>query len=285
MMSEPLVSVVIPVFNGLPYLVQAVDSVLAQTHPDIELVLVDGGSTDGSREWVQGFTSDRVTVLRDALPAGTPAAGTWTRASELATGAYVKLLCQDDLIYPTALADQIADLQAHASAAMATAQRDMVSASGKVLFRARGCAGLPSGLVSGVHALEIGARQGANIFGEPLAVLFRREAMQAELPWDDTHPFLLDMFFYAKVLRHSDLVVRKESIGAFRISTSSWSTRLAQRQRAQFIAWQQHVEREIAPQPWYRIAQARINNEKTTWLRRGAYAWLRRRGDLTAPRT
>ena len=114
------------------------------------------------------------------------------------------------------------------------------------------------------------------------AVLFRRDEMRAALPWDDEHPFLLDMFFYAKVLQHHDLVVRKESIGAFRISTSSWSTRLASKQKGQFIAWQEHVERDICPQPWYRIAQARLNNEKTTLLRRGAYAWLRRKGDLSA---
>jgi len=280
-MDTPLVSVVMPVFNGLPYLIDSVASVTGQDYPEIELVLVDGGSSDGSRAWVEDV--EHPYVVKDYLPKGTPAAGTWTRASELASGEFVKLLCQDDLIYPGALAKQVADLQAHPSAGMAIVQRDMVSASGRVLFHGRGCAGLPVGLVDGVHSLEVGARQGANIFGEPLAVMFRREAMREALPWDDEHPFLLDMFFYAKVLQRHDLVVRKESLGAFRISTSSWSTRLAAKQREQFRAWQQHVERDIAPQPWYRVAQARINNEKTTWLRRGAYAWLRRKGDLSAP--
>lgn len=278
-MRTALVSVVVPVFDGLAYLPQTVDSVLAQDHPAVELVLVDGGSTDGSLEWIRSLDHPRLVV--DALAPGTPAARTWTRASELATGEYVKLLCQDDLIHPTTLRVQAADLDANPTAGMAIGQRDVISASGRVISRARGCAGLRAGLVDGVHALEVGARQGANVFGEPLAVLFRRTAMQAALPWDDTHPFLLDMFFYAKVLQHHDLVVRRESVGAFRVSSSSWSTRLAGQQRAQFRAWQEHVERDIAPQPWYRIAQARANNEKTTWLRRAAYAWLRQRGDLT----
>jgi Glycosyl transferase family 2 len=278
-MNQPTVSVVIPVFNGLPYLIATVESVLGQTYTDIELVLVDGGSSDGSREWVEAF--EHPNVVKDFLPAGTPAAGTWTRASELATGDHVKLLCQDDLIYPLALERQVADLEANPTAGMAIAQRDMVSASGKVLFHGRGCAGLKEGLVDGRHSLEVGAWQGANIFGEPLAVLFRRKPMQTALPWNDEYPFLLDMFFYAKVLQHHDLVVRKESIGAFRISTSSWSTRLAGKQKEQFIAWQRHIERDVRPQPWFRVAQARLNNEKTTLLRRGAYAWLRRRGDLS----
>ena len=207
-MSARSVSVVIPVFNGLRYLPETVASVQAQTHPDIEIVLVDGGSTDGSREWVEAFEHPR--VVKDYLPAGTPAAGTWTRASELASSEYVKLLCQDDLIYPRAVELQVADLDASANAGMAIVQRDMISASGKVLYRGRGCAGLANGTIDGRRALAIGSRKGANVFGEPLAVLFRREAMMAALPWEDSQPFLLDMFFYAKVLASSDLVVRKE---------------------------------------------------------------------------
>lgn len=270
-----------PVFNGLPFLTESVDSILKQTLPVSEIVLVDGGSQDGSREWIEEL--DLPNVVRDYLPPGTPAAQTWTRASELASGDFVKLLCQDDLIYPHAMAQQVADLIAYPDAGMSFAQRDIISATGKVLFRGRGCAGLRAGEVDGVHALEVAARQGANIFGEPLAVLFRREALAESLPWEDQHPFLLDMFFYAKILERHPAVVRRESVGAFRISSSSWSTRLAEKHRHQFRVWQQHVERNIAPQPWYRIAQARQNNEKTTWLRRGAYAWLRRKGDLTAP--
>lgn len=273
MSNTPLVSVVIPIFNGLPYLIEAVDTVLAQTYSNIELVLVDGGSSDGSREWVEAFEHPR--VIKDYLPKGTPAASTWTRASELATGDYVKLLCQDDLLHPNAIELQVADLEAHPSAGLAIAQRDIIDAHGKVLSRARGCAGLKPGLVNGVHALEVGAWKGTNIFGEPVAVLFRTTNMRAALPWIDEQPFLLDMFFYAKILKNSDAVVRLESIGAFRISSSSWSTRLVKAQRQQFIAWQRHIERDIAPQPWFRIAQARITNEKTTQMRRAAYTWLR----------
>lgn len=273
MSSTPLVSVVVPIYNGLPYLIEAIDSVLAQTYSNIELVLVDGGSSDGSREWVEAFEHPR--VIKEYLEKGTPAAGTWTRASELATGEYVKLLCQDDLLHPTAIELQVSDLESHPSAGLAIAQRDIIDAHGKVLSKARGCAGLKPGLVNGVHALEVGAWKGTNIFGEPVAVLFRAASMREALPWDDAQPFLLDMFFYAKILKVSDAVVRLEPIGAFRISSSSWSTRLVKAQRQQFIAWQRHVERDIAPQPWFRIAQARIMNEKTTQMRRAAYTWLR----------
>lgn len=273
----PLVSIVIPVFNGMAYLEETVASVLAQTYPSIELVLVDGGSTDGSREWIESFPG---IAIKDYLPSGSGAAKNWTKTCELATGKFVKLLCQDDVIYPHAIRDQVSDFQKYPAARIAFAQRDIIGPSGQVLSRARGCQGMPAGLVSGKEALLAGYRAGTNIFGEPEAVMFERQALQSALPWDDQYPFLLDMFFYSKILRNSPAVVRREAIGAFRISSSSWSTRLVGEQRRQFRAWQKQAA-EFAGQT--NVADhilAYINNEKTTLLRRAAYRWLALKGNM-----
>ena len=80
---SPSVSVVIPIFNGMHHLDEALESVIAQTHTDLEIVLVDGGSTDGSREWMHGVKDPRVRVFE--MPAGTTAAGNWTAASSAAS--------------------------------------------------------------------------------------------------------------------------------------------------------------------------------------------------------
>ena len=56
------ISVITAVYNNRDTVAQALDSALAQTHPDVELVVIDGGSTDGTREVLQGY-ADRLAVL------------------------------------------------------------------------------------------------------------------------------------------------------------------------------------------------------------------------------
>jgi len=148
----PTVSVVIPLFNGLPYVKQSLDSVLAQTTLVDEIVIVDGGSTDGSLEWLRGL--DIPNLIKDELPSVTTAAENWTRCTELATSDFVKLLCQDDCLYPDAIRKQVADLQGNPNCNMAISQRDIVDARGSTIASKRGCQGLPAGVVSGIEAIR-----------------------------------------------------------------------------------------------------------------------------------
>jgi glycosyltransferase involved in cell wall biosynthesis len=270
-----LVSVVVPIFNGLPYLEAAVDSALAQSYPEIEVVLVDGGSTDGSREWVHTVDDPRVRTLE--MPAGTTAAGNWTAACRAATGEYVKLLCQDDVLYPQGIAEQVADLEAHPQAGMAIAQRDIIDARGRVLYRSRGCTNLPVGLSDGRDAIRTSYQHGTNIFGEPVAVLFRGSALTAALPWDEQRPFILDLQLYQRVMLSAPIVVRKHAVGAFRVSGSSWSTRLVRTQTDQLRSWQREVEATLDPTRTQR-ALARVELSRQSVLRRAAYRFTKLRG-------
>ncbi len=274
-----LVSVVVPVFNGMPHLRDLAASLLAQTYPDLEIVFSEGGSTDGSPEYLASLTDPRIRVIAPDDAAG--AAANWTAASAAATGEYVKLICQDDLLTPDAIAQQVQDLDAFPSAVMACAQRDIVDANGDLLFPRRGCTGLHEGLNSGADVIRACWAQGTNVIGEPLAVLFRREPLSSALPWDDRNPLVLDLMLYAKVAAAGDVTVRRSSVGAFRVSTSSWSTRLAGVQRQQFESWQREYEASL-PTPPSRVdvIRARSANHAQALLRRGAYAWLRLKGSF-----
>lgn len=278
---QPLVSVVVPVFNGMPHLQACIDSILAQDYPNLDIVLMEGGGTDASLALMQSVGDPRVRV--EQMPPGTSAAANWTAATQAAKGELIKLVCQDDVIAPDAISRQVADLQAHPSAVMAIAQRDIIDANGKVLYARRGTQGLPSGLIAGPLAIHSAYIQGTNVLGEPLAVLFRRDALLASLPWDDSNPLMLDVSMYEKVARLGGVVVRKESVGAFRVSTSSWSTRLASVQLDQYRRWQHEYEASL-PTPPGRAQRllATANARKQALTRRAAYAVLRAKGSLSS---
>jgi glycosyltransferase involved in cell wall biosynthesis len=100
---RPKVSLLVPVFNRAELLVPCLDSALAQTMADLEVVVVDGASTDGTWAVCQRFAAadSRVRVFRDAVNTG-PARG-WWRCIEEAQGTYATFLWSDDVLMPTFL--------------------------------------------------------------------------------------------------------------------------------------------------------------------------------------
>jgi glycosyltransferase involved in cell wall biosynthesis len=98
------VDVVIPTYNALPYLEQAVQSVLAQTLDDLELYVVDDGSEDATRAYVDGVADPRVHYLHQPNRGQASARNLGIKAG---ASAYVALLDADDLWYPNKLAAQV----------------------------------------------------------------------------------------------------------------------------------------------------------------------------------
>ncbi|HET8898233.1 MAG TPA: glycosyltransferase family A protein [Rhodanobacteraceae bacterium] len=113
-MSGDLVSVVMPVYDAARWLPQALDSVLAQSHANFEVVAVDDGSRDASADILARYAAAdaRVRVLRQAN-AGVAAAR--NAAIRAARGDYVAFLDADDRWHPDKLTRQLATLRKHAA--------------------------------------------------------------------------------------------------------------------------------------------------------------------------
>jgi glycosyltransferase involved in cell wall biosynthesis len=95
-MQQPLVSCIIPVWNGEKYLAEAIESVLGQTYPALEIVAVDDGSTDGTPALLSSYGERIVTVRQDQSgPAVARNAGI-----ERSTGEFIAFLDADDLWDP-----------------------------------------------------------------------------------------------------------------------------------------------------------------------------------------
>jgi glycosyltransferase involved in cell wall biosynthesis len=101
--DRPLVSVVIPVYNGVAYVARALDSVFAQTYPNLELIAVDDGSTDGSAEVLAEYGA-RLVVVRQENQGVAAARNAGMRR---AAGRFIALLDQDDWWRPEKIARQV----------------------------------------------------------------------------------------------------------------------------------------------------------------------------------
>jgi Glycosyl transferase family 2 len=110
MKSTPDVSVVLSVRNGGTDLPKAVETILAQTFTNFELIAINNGSTDGTRSYLDGIKDPRVRVFHQA-DAGLAAA--LNRGISLAQGRYIARQDHDDLVDPSRIAKQVEFLDAH----------------------------------------------------------------------------------------------------------------------------------------------------------------------------
>lgn len=110
-MNTPLVSVIIPTYNGADHLGDAIQSVLDQTYPNFELIVVNDASPDGTEQVVKRFDDPRLKYISHGINSGVGQARyTGLQAS---TGEVIFLLDQDDYYHPEKLHYHMAFLESH----------------------------------------------------------------------------------------------------------------------------------------------------------------------------
>lgn len=229
-MQSPLVSVCMPVYNGARFLELAIQSVLSQTYSNLELIIHDDASTDGSWEIARNIQDPRVILYRNSCNSGPEA--NWNSVVSRARGKYIKLFHQDDILAKNCLDRQVRVLEDHPASVLAFCRRLIIRADGHRLAT-RGCP-WGDGPVLGERILNRCIRFGTNLVGEPSAVLFRAESARLAGPFDGSIPYLIDLDYWAKLLIHGNGYYIDEPLVAFRISRSQWSAAIGLRQGKDF---------------------------------------------------
>ncbi|HEY1360222.1 MAG TPA: glycosyltransferase [Thermoleophilaceae bacterium] len=121
----PGISVVMPVYDGERFIAEAIESVLAQSRPAAEMIVIDDGSTDGSAAVVERFP--QVKLIRTENRG--PAAARNTGVAE-ATGELITFLDADDLMKPDRLERQAAALEEDPSASFALGRGEVILEAG-----------------------------------------------------------------------------------------------------------------------------------------------------------
>jgi glycosyltransferase involved in cell wall biosynthesis len=268
--------VVVPSFNNAGFIEATMDSILSQTYQDLELVVADHSSSDGTWQRLEPYAADpRVRLLRTDPGGGAPR--NWARVTEAARGELLKLVCGDDIIYPDCLQAQVEAMDANPSVVLVAARRDLIDARGTMVLAGRGLAGL-TGTVPGRAAARHTVVAGANIFGEPACVLIRRQTLQDAGGWDGRHPFVIDESTYVNVLLRGDFLGIEEPLAAFRLSSAQWSVRLAHQQSEQVIGLHHQLAGEV-PGLLSRtdLVRGDLRARGMAYARRLAYLWVGRR--------
>ncbi|MBN1148833.1 MAG: glycosyltransferase [Anaerolineales bacterium] len=132
MQSSPLVSIVTPSYNQSRYLEETIRSVLGQEYPNIEYILVDGSSTDGSLEIIQRYADCLAWWVSEPDRGQTDAIN---KGFARAHGEILAWLNSDDTYLPNAVSQAVAYLQAHPEAGMVYGDANLVDEAGSVIGR------------------------------------------------------------------------------------------------------------------------------------------------------
>lgn len=253
--QDQKVSIVIPVYNGMPYLPEALASALDQDFPNLEIVVIDNASTDGTTDFLKKQDDPRLRVVHRSETQ--PAPANWSEAIAQAKGSLIKLMCADDVLEPGAITRQVAVLQAHPEAGLVANRRAVMNGAGQIVKRQHGLDGL-RGHVDGIHAIRACLHAGTNLLGEPVCVLFRAEVIHAAMPWEDRWPYITDMATYARVLLSTSAMCDPDPLATFRISATSWSSSLLKDQPKEFAGWRTYITQDPRIR-WIALDQVKSN--------------------------
>ena len=127
--AAPRVSVVMPIYNGAEFLALSIDSVLAQTIADFELILIDDGSTDGTAAIIHAYAARDARIVPVAKP-NSGIADTLNRGLAVARGDWIARLDADDLMVPQRLERQLAFLAANPDLIAAGSYYEIIDPAG-----------------------------------------------------------------------------------------------------------------------------------------------------------
>lgn len=183
-MTKPLVSVLIPTYNGGAYVSQTIVSVLNQTYENIEIIISDDGSTDGTLEIIEQFATQDERIHIDAHE-NIGIFANPIRLLKAASSDLAKFVLQDDLLEANCIERLVAGINSRDGIVLATSKRKMIDESGNSLPDNQAIIGLAKedsfipGELLGDHVLETNC----NRIGELTTVLFRRSAVEVDDMW------------------------------------------------------------------------------------------------------
>lgn len=258
-----LVTVLMAVYNGEAFVEQAVDSVLAQTFADFELIVVDDGSGDGTRQILAGYRDPRLRVLRNQQNLGLTRS--LNKGLKVARGKYIARQDADDLSQPHRLAQQVTYLEKHPEVALVGCASRWIDGHGHYLGIMK-----PPTTPDEIGALILG-----DIPFLHGTFMIRRDCLQALGGYNQRVPVAQDCDLLLRLSERWDLANLAEVLYVHRWHERSLSASRAEEQQRYLqqaiVAATEHRLRH----GWGRLGWRR--EPLPAWLQQADRSWLARR--------
>ena len=218
MALSPTASVFIPTYNHAPYLSQCLDSILAQTFQDFEVVIVDDGSTDNSLEILNDYQRRfpaKVHFHWHSGHANKGVAATSNLAITKSRGKYLAWTGSDDVWYPDKLELQIAQLENDPRLGMVYSFADFIDGDGKLL---PGMAGLD--ITSDANPVGRILRY---CYPPAMTTVIRRECLDSVGLCDETLPACEDWDLWIRIFSHYKVGFLERSLAKYRLHNYNMS--------------------------------------------------------------
>ena len=201
----PLVSIVIPSYNHARYLADAIDSILAQDYPHIELIVIDDGSTDGSTDILRRYTGR----VRWEAQSNQGQVATLNRGWLMSQGDFLGYLSADDLLLPGAIAEEVACLRENRDAVLAYCDFNLIDPDSAIVRR--------------VVAPEFDYRAMVTKFvcAPGPGAIFQRAAFEKAGLWDSNFHQMLDYEYWLRLARIGRFVRVPRTLAAYRVHPGS----------------------------------------------------------------
>jgi glycosyltransferase involved in cell wall biosynthesis len=201
----PLASIVVPCFNQADYLAAAIESALSQDYPNLELIVLDDGSTDATREVLQCYAGR---FHFESHP-NIGQAATLNKGWRIAKGGILSYLAADDTLAPHAVSTSVRALLAHSDVVMVYGDFNLIDPSSRFIRRVRA----PEYDYRAL-AVDLVCLPGPGVF-------FRRAAFDAAGPWNSSLRQIPDFEYWLRLGLQGPFLHLPEVLASYRVHDDS----------------------------------------------------------------